>query len=162
MERTSSSFGKGVLTTAGLLLLPGLLWGGTLLVQHVRVRSAIRACETEWIPATDPKGPPTFPQQRVRVIRAAGCRAIPIILDEVEETPDEQFIRGCSRLLSTFVHKANLEQIEGGNRICWPAYAVGKPELRPQGMIKTREWWKKHVELHHPWWKPWDHTCMAD
>lgn len=162
METRVNAAGWSALTAAGLLLLSGLFLSGDLLVQHVRLRSAIRACTSEMIPSTDPRIAPIFPEERLLVIRAAGCRAIPLLLDEVEAAGNREFDRGSSALLRSFVRKADRDHIADGTRICWPVYAIGTPDRRQEGLAKTRAWWTAHVELCHPWWKPWARTCMAD
>ena len=153
---------RGLLIGVALLLVPLSLWGANLLVQRVRVRSAIRACERELIPSAKVEVPPTLPQERIRVIAAAGCRAVPLILDAAEETQNEQFARGCSALLMNLVRAGGRQNDPRAGRLCGPAYNIRYPDRRARGMAGAQDWWRAHLAEHHPWWKVWTWSCLTD
>jgi hypothetical protein len=162
-----SSFVRTGLAFLLALLIPSLVWGGTILVQQVRLRSAIRACEAELIPSDKPGEAPRLPPDRVLVIRASGCRAVPSILDAAEETKNADFTRGCRVLLMTVVNKAGRLDSQGLRdlELCGAAYNLAKPEdleRRARGLTDGRTWWRAHAAEEHPWWKFWSWKCLAD
>lgn len=153
---------KAVAAVTTLVLVPPLFWGGLLSFQQVRVRSAIRACERELIPDPDGFESPTLPKERVRVIRSAGCRAVPLLLDAIEETGNENQVLGCHDLLMAVAGQGRRTNHPDGMQLCGAAYGMNQPDQRKGSIADAREWWDKHRAKHHPWWKPWSWSCLGD
>lgn len=153
---------KPVLVTIGVLLVPALLWGGTLSYRHFRLRAAIRACERDMIPSKLDHDTPDFPENRVRVISAAGCRAVPEIMDSLEKSPSDLYARGCGILLMNVVRRGRPQNNPEGQRLCGAVYVIDDPAYRLQCIKDARDWWRTHADECHPWWKVWSRTCLAD
>jgi hypothetical protein len=167
METKPNSWVKTILTALFIFLVPVLLWGGNHFIQNIRIRSAIRACEREMIPSKELDEPPDFPADRVRVLRAAGCRALPPILDALSESKDETFKTGCVDVLFRLVGKARSDKsgTVRGMELCGAVYNLGDfrmPEDHQRGLVDAREWWRTHAAECHPWWKPWPWKCLGD
>jgi hypothetical protein len=149
-----------VLVFVAILLAPALLWVGTLAYRQFRLRSAIRACERDMIAS---KYPDDFPKDRVRVVRAAGCRAVPLIFDLVDESRNEEFILGCRYLLQSFMCRATRQNDNAELMALWGALTdLDVPESRAASMTSARAWWHSHAAEQHPWWKVWSRSCGGD
>jgi hypothetical protein len=162
MDDKRSSPARSILTIIAVVLVPALVWASTLAYHHIRLRSAIRACERDMIASKDPDDLPDFPKDRVRVISAAGCRAVPDILDSVEEARNEQYIKGCAVLLMNVVRRGRTQNNPEGPRLCGAVYVIDDPAFRADCITHARDWWRTHAAEQHPWWKVWSRTCLAD
>jgi hypothetical protein len=160
MDAESKAPGRTLLTSACVLLVALLAWGGYVLSQQVRLRAAIRGFERDLVRSEDPEEMPKLPKDRVLVIEAAGCRAVPLILDAVEGSTDEQFRLACRVLLMEITSKARVKD-GSGMTLCFATYMIEKADQYPEGPAEARKWWRQHLASQHPWWKPWPWACPA-
>jgi hypothetical protein len=144
---------KAVLWGAlALILAAALAWLALLLTWHVRITGAIRTLDDDGWTRETPGASDT--------LKAAGCRAIPYILNAIDPERPQSWI--CQQLYESVLDAAgggppNSQTVRLLEECCVdPDKSV---EYRRRSRDRLMEWWRSDGHRFHQWWRVWTSRC---
>jgi hypothetical protein len=133
-------------------------WMSCIVVQHLRVRSLLSELRSD----VESYRPPSF-RTTARMldllgrIKAHGCRALPVIMDEFYPEEPSAYLEGLSTILMNNLYSGlrtpemnlyPLQVSEGDD-----------PAERRRKCESLRRWWAKEGSRYHQTWRFWSTDC---
>lgn len=147
--------------------LPLVAWTGTFLYWHLRIASAVNRWERDTDVAR-------FVQSRAYglsqadadTLRAAGCRALPYLVDSLRPSRTLEFRQDVVRYVLHFQaalgppEESTDEDFHRKMRE-WTISSADSPTQRETKCAQILEWWHRSGHQYHQWWRVWSPNCRG-
>jgi hypothetical protein len=156
---------KAAVAAAALILLAALGWGAGFLYWHLRIRWALRTLEQTDHRTSVSDDDRKRQSRAVETLESAGCRALPYLLDALDESKDPTHLSTLTVMIaweSVFPGKPaeNTNSTLALRRMEeWTVECEDSPEARMGKLQQIRAWWKAHASEHHQVWRIWTGEC---
>ena len=144
-------------------------WVGLSLYWHFKILGAIRTMQSEAGPAKPGSALGySVPEEPMKEIEAAGCRALSYLVDSLIETTLEPsknpayLVAACVLISKATVPDPSKPPARPGLSTESMISAEDSPPDRAKKCNEIREWWRLYGNEFHQGWRIWTDRCAKD